>query len=446
MTQRRVLRLALPIIGENLLQSSVGVIDTLMVARIGATALAGVGVALEIVFFMIAILSSISIGGTVLISQAFGARDRARANQLARQTVLWGAVLSLPLGIIGFTSAETLIGLFHTEPDVARHATTYLRIIGTTVMALLMTFVCGAVLRGAGDSRSPLFASLIANLVKVVLSWGLIFGNFGLPRLEVAGSAWSSTIARGIGAVILLSVLASNRRNITIRGGGSWLPRPRIASQLLRLGVPAAIEQMLMSAGFTAMVSIIALIGTSALAAHQISFNSMSLAILPGFGFAIAATALVGQSIGAHRPDHARIAVRIATRWALLWMTTAAIIYIVFNGQIVRIYTSEPAVINDGSAALVAIGLGLPLWALWTVNGGGLRGSGDTRTPMIFSVAAMWSAVIIGWVIVHWFDGELWMVWITFLFTTPLPAFGNALMFRRRMDRGETNGALSAST
>lgn len=148
MTQRRVLRLALPIIGENLLQSSVGIIDTLMVARIGAAALAGVGVSLEIVFFMIAILSSISIGGTVLISQAFGARDRARANQLARQTVLWGAVLSLPLGLVGFTSADTLIGLFHTEPDVAQHATTYLRITGTTVMTLLMTFVCGAVLRG----------------------------------------------------------------------------------------------------------------------------------------------------------------------------------------------------------------------------------------------------------------------------------------------------------
>jgi putative MATE family efflux protein len=437
MTQRRVLRLALPIIGENFLQSAVGIIDTLMVARIGASALAGVGVSLEIVFFMIAILSSISIGGTVLISQAIGARDRTRANQLARQTVLWGATLSIPLGIIGFMSADALIGLFHTEPDVAEHAITYLRITGTTVMTLLMTFVCGAVLRGAGDSRSPLFASLIANLVKIVLSYGLIFGNFGLPRLEVAGSAWSTTIARGIGAIILISVLTSGRRNITIRGAGSWLPKPHFAVQLLRLGVPAAIEQMLMSAGFTALVSIIAMIGTPALAAHQVSFNSLSLAILPGFGFAIAATALVGQSIGASRPDHARLAVRIATRWAFVWLTLAASVYIVFNDQIIRFYTADPDVIAEGATALIAIGLGLPLWAFWTVNGGGLRGSGDTRTPMIFSVTAMWSAVVIGWVLVRWFDAELWMVWITFLFTTPLPAIGNTLKFQRRMDRAE---------
>lgn len=445
MTQRRVLRLALPIIGENLLQSSVGIIDTLMVARIGASALAGVGISLEIVFFMIAILSSISIGGTVLISQAIGARDTYRANHLARQTVLWGAVLSLPLGIIGFTSAGALIGLFHAEADVAAHATTYLRITGTTVITLLMTFVCGAVLRGAGDSRSPLFASMIANLVKIVLSYGLIFGNLGLPRLEVAGSAWSSSIARGIGAIILIWVLASRRRNITIRGAGSWVPKIVTAVQLLRLGVPAAIEQMLMSAGFTAMVSIIAMIGTTALAAHQITFSSMSLAILPGFGFAIAATALVGQSIGAHRPDHAQLSVRIAARWSFIWMTFAAFVYIVFNDRIIRIYTSDDAVIDAGSAALVAIGLGLPLWAFWTVNGGGLRGSGDTRTPMIFSVTAMWSAVTIGWVLVRWFDAGLWMVWITFLFTIPLPAVGKALMFRRRMDRAETDMALGPS-
>src|SRR5680860_128403 len=169
MTQRRVLGLSLPIIGENLLQSAVGVIDTLMIARVGSAALAGVGVSLEIVFFMIAILSSVSIGGTVLISQAIGAGNRARANTLSRQTVLWGLVISLPLGILGYVLAPALIGLFHTEPDVEEHAITYLRITGAMVVTLLMTFVCGAVLRGAGDSRSPLIASLFANVVKIVL-------------------------------------------------------------------------------------------------------------------------------------------------------------------------------------------------------------------------------------------------------------------------------------
>jgi putative MATE family efflux protein len=437
MTQRRVLGLSLPIIGENLLQSAVGIIDTLMIARVGSAALAGVGVSLEIVFFLIAILSSISIGGTVLISQAIGAGNRARANTLARQTVLWGFLLAIPLGILGYVLAQPLIGLFHTEPDVETHAVTYLQITGGLIVSLLMTFVCGAVLRGAGDSRSPLIASFVANLVKIVLSYGLIFGNFGLPRMEVAGSAISSSLARGVAVVIMLWILYSGRRQVTIRGAGSWMPRVSYVTQLLRLGVPAAIEQMLTSAGFTAIISIVAIIGTPALAAQQISFNSLSLAIMPGFGFAIAATALVGQSIGAQRPDHARAAARIANRWATVWLGTAAVLYIVFSEQIVRIYTDDPAVVDQGSAAMKAIGIGLPLWASWTVHAGVLRGSGDTRSPLIFGVSAMWLAVLLSWILVNFFDGQLWMVWLTFFVTTPIPAIMNWVNFRKRIHRAE---------
>jgi len=437
MTQRRVLGLAFPIIGENLLQAAVGIIDTLMIARVGSAALAGVGVSLEIVFFMIAILSSVSIGGTVLISQAIGAGEGNRANSLARQTVLWGFMLSIPLGIIGYLAAPALIGVFHTEPDVEQHAITYLQITAGAILTLLMTFVCGAVLRGAGDSRSPFWASVAANLVKVVLSYGLIFGNFGLPRLEVAGSAISSSIARGVAVVILLWVLSSGTRKVTIRAAGSWLPKLATVRQLLTLGVPAAIEQMLISGGFTAMISIVAVIGTPALAAQQISFNSLSLAILPGFGFAIATTALVGQSIGARRPDHARAAARIANRWATIWLGAAALIYILLSEQIVRIYTDDQAVVDQGSAAMKAIGLGLPLWASWTVHGGALRGSGDTRSPLIFGASAMWLAVLLSWVLVNFFDGQLWMVWLTFLVTTPIPAIMNWVRFRNRIRRAE---------
>ncbi len=437
MTQRRVLGLAFPIIGENLLQAAVGIIDTLMIARVGSAALAGVGVSLEIVFFMIAILSSVSIGGTVLISQAIGAGEGNRANSLARQTVLWGFMLSIPLGIIGYLAAPALIGIFHTEPDVEQHAITYLQITAGAILTLLMTFVCGAVLRGAGDSRSPFWASVAANLVKIVLSYGLIFGNFGLPRLEVAGSAISSSIARGVAVVILLWVLSSGTRKVTIRAAGSWLPKLDTVRQLLTLGVPAAIEQMLISGGFTAMISIVAVIGTPALAAQQISFNSLSLAILPGFGFAIATTALVGQSIGARRPDHARAAARIANRWATIWLGVAALVYILLSEQIVRIYTDDQAVVDQGSAAMKAIGLGLPLWASWTVHGGALRGSGDTRSPLIFGASAMWLAVLLSWVLVNFFDGQLWMVWLTFLVTTPIPAIMNWVRFRNRIRRAE---------
>lgn len=433
MSQRRVLGLAIPIIGENLLQTMVGIVDTLFVAALGASALAGVGVALEVVFFAIAILSSIAIGGTILVSQAIGARSPDEANRLARQTVLWGFLLSIPLAILGYTLAPGIVGLFHTEPDVAEQAVTYLRITGGTIVVLLMTFVCGAVLRGAGDSQTPLRASIIANAINVFLAWAMIFGHAGFPRMEVAGSAWSTAIGRAVGASILLWLLFSGRRAVSLAGREGWTLRLGTAKELMRLGVPAAIEQMLMSAGFTAMIAIVARIGTDALAAQQISFNALSMAFLPGFGFATAATALVGQSLGARDMDAARTAARISARWSLVWMTTGAIIYFLFSEAVIRIFTDDTAVIDHGTGALKALAISLPFWTFWTVYGGSLRGLGDARTPMIASSVSMWLAVALAWVAVAFFDGTLTMVWATFLVTSPIAAVVNTVWFRRRL-------------
>ncbi len=433
MSQRRVLRLALPIIGENLLQTMVGVVDTLFVAALGSAALAGVGVALEVVFFAIAILSSIAIGGTVLVSQAIGARSIERANELARQTILWGLLLSIPLAILGYTLAPTIVSIFHTDADVAEQATTYLRITGGTIIVLLMTFVCGAVLRGAGDSQTPLRASLVANAVNVVLAYGLIFGELGLPQLEVAGSAWAAAIGRSVSATILLWFLFSGRRTISLAGRQGWRAHAPTAWQLMRLGVPAAIEQMLMSAGFTTMIAIVALIGTDALAAQQISFNALSIAFLPGFGFATAATALVGQSLGARDLDGARAAARISARWSLIWMTTGGTVYFLLSEPILRLFTDSDAVVGFGNGALKALAISLPFWTFWTVYGGSLRGLGDARTPMLASALSMWLSVALAWIAVTWLDGSLTLVWSTFLVTSPIAALINTVAFRKRL-------------
>src|SRR5919107_18185 len=141
MTQRRVLALATPIIGENLLQTMVAAVDTFMVARLGAAAVAGVGTGFEIVFFIISILSAIDIGATVLVSQAIGAGERHRANHLARQAIVWGLVLAIPISIIIFFASPTLLGFFGTEPDVAAAATIYMEIISATAVALFLSFV-----------------------------------------------------------------------------------------------------------------------------------------------------------------------------------------------------------------------------------------------------------------------------------------------------------------
>ena len=269
MTQRRVLALATPIIGENLLQTMVAAVDTFMVARLGAAAVAGVGTGFEIVFFIISILSAIDIGATVLVSQAIGAGERHRANHLARQAIVWGILLAVPVSVAMYFAAPSIIALFGTEPDVAAAATTYLQITAATSVALFLSFVCGAVLRGAGDSRTPLAAAVMANVVNVVVAYVLIFGHFGFPALGVAGSAIGAAAGRGIGAAYMLLAMARGRKAISLHGGWGWRPEFPIARQLLTLGVPAAVEQVLSSGAFMTLIAVVALIGTSALAASR---------------------------------------------------------------------------------------------------------------------------------------------------------------------------------
>jgi putative MATE family efflux protein len=355
---------------------------------------------------------------------------------LSRQALIWGVVLAVPVSIAGYFLAEPVISLFGAEPDVTGYGTTYLQITAATSVTLMLTFVCGAILRGAGDSRTPFLAAVAANVVNVVVAWMLIFGQLGMPELGVAGSAWGATVGRAVGAGILLLMLFGGRRAVSVRGRTGWRPNPVTARRLFQLGIPAALEELLISAGFTTLLSVVALLGTAALAAQHIAFTALSLVFLPGFGFAMAATALVGQSIGARDLGQARAAVRISTAWAVLWMSVGGVIYFALAVPAMKVFTEDPAVVADGVDALRVLAPGLPFWALWTVFGGALRGSGDTRTPMLMSGLSVWLSLGLSWVAVQWFDGGLGAVWATFLITAPLAGIGNWFVLRRRLAPG----------
>jgi multidrug resistance protein, MATE family len=433
MTQRRVLSLATPIIGENLLQTMVGAVDTFMVAHLGAAAVAGVGTAFEIVFFIISILSAIDVGATVLVSQAIGAIDHRRADLLARQAIIWGLLLAIPVSIGIYLAAPSIIALFGTEPDVAEAATTYLKIVAGTSVALFLSFVCGAVLRGAGDSRTPLAAAVMANIVNIVVAYTLIFGNFGFPALGVAGSAFGAAAGRGVGAAYMLLAMARGKKTISLRGSWGWRPHVATARQLFALGIPAAVEQMLSSGAFMVLLAVVALIGTPALAAQQIAFTALSMAFLPGIAFSITATALVGQSIGARLPSDARKAWSISLQWALAWLGIGAVLVFIFSEQLIRIFSSDLDVISSGVSALHALSLALPFWAVWFVSSGSLRGSGDTRTPLIVGASTMWLSVLLAWIGVRWFEAGMGWVWTGFVLTSAPASMLVWWIFRQRI-------------
>jgi len=284
------------------------------------------------------------------------------------------------------------------------------------------------VLRGAGDSRTPMLVTAFANVINVGLAYGMIYGHFGLPALGAVGSAWATFIARGLALALLVGALWRGRNGVTIRGTGGWLPDLQVARQVLRIGVPAALEQILVSAAFLAMSVVVAHLGTEVLAAHRVAFNALSLSFLPGIGFGIAATALVGQSIGARRIEEGGAAARVATIWAVIWMGAIGAILFIFAPQVLGLFTNDQAVIAAGAGGLRVVALAQPFWAVLFVQSGALRGSGNTSFPLKTSGVGIWLSVGLGWLLITIFGGGLSAVWAAFLIVAPAMAF---LMWQR---------------
>ena len=417
----RVLALAGPVIGQNILETMLGIVDTALVARLGASATAGVGAALQVMFFVIAALSALSIGSAVLVAQAYGARDTERASRLARQSIVWSILIGTPLALLGGLFAEPIISIFGVAPDVARIATDYLQVTMGTMVVLVALFIGGGVLRGAGDSRTPMIVTGIANVVNIGLTYALIYGVAGFPALGAVGSAWGSFLARLLALGLMLVALWRGRDGVSIRGISGWRPDLTVARQILKLGIPAAIEQILTSAAFFTLVIIVARLGTVTLAAHQITFTALSASFLPGFGFAIATTTLVGQSIGARRIAEGDAATKVAVLWAVGWMTVIATLLFIFAEGALGLFTNDAQVIATGAAAMRVVALGQPFWAILFVFPGALRGAGNTRFPLVAGSGSIWLTVGIAAILLH-FGGGLPSVWAAFLATSPFVA------------------------
>jgi len=419
--QRRVLGLAWPVIGENMLETSLDIVNTVLVAALGAAALAGVGSGLQIMFFVLAALAALSVGSSILVAQAVGARDLAAACRLARQSLLWSVILSVPLALVGFTLAGPIIGIFGLAPDVAAIAQSYLRVAMGTVVVLVALVIGGGVLRGAGDSRTPMLVTLAANIVNLGLAYSLIYGQFGLPALGAVGSAWAAFASRSFALLLLLRALWIGRNGVRI-AGRDWRPDWSVARRVLGLGIPASLEQVSLASAFLTLTILVARLGTDTLAAQRIAMSALSFSFLPGIGFGLAATALVGQSIGARRPGTAYGVANVATTWAVIWMSAIAVLVLLFATPIMQLFTDNAQVVRIGAGGLRVMALTQPFWAVNMTRSGALRGTGDTRFPLLIGSLGMWSAVLLVWLFLSFIGGSLPLVWAAFLVTSPVSA------------------------
>lgn len=401
--RQRVWGLALPAIGEQLLALGVGTSDTFLaghlstraIAQVGydrATALAAVGVAATAVWVVINAFFAINIGVTALVARATGARDRALATRAAGQGMLLGCAAGLVMVAFAVPLASVITGVLGVSGQVAHLAATYIRVFSFALPLTGAASAATAAMRGAGDARRPLLVMLVVNGANVVGSWTLMNGvpALGIRPLGVVGSAVGAATGWTLGALLAFALLWRTHPKSPRLDRQALRPHVETAKRILRIGLPSAAEIMVFQIGIVTFGRVVVGLGATAYAANTTINTVENMGSLPGFGFAVATTALVGQALGALDPELAARSVWAALRPCVMVMGTMGLLALLLPHLLLGIFVADQHVLSAGSLAIRVSCLTLPTSAIAFIFNGALRGSGDTKFPVVVRAAGTW--------------------------------------------------------
>lgn len=388
--RKDVLTLAWPVIVENTLMTFVSMADMIMVGSLGPAAIASIGLSNTPVFFATSAFAAISVGSTALVARHIGAKEPEDANAVARQSFMLAVLFALIFTVGAFLIAPKVMVWMGADADVQEIGANYLRISTSTFAFSIVSMIMNGVLRGAGDTKTPMRVNIVANIVNVTFNYLLIFGHFGFPQWGVNGAAAATAFSRFVGGMLVLRVLFKGKSVIHITLHDRFKFDFAIIKRMMNIGIPAMMEQLIMRGGQLLYTRIVSSLGTLAYAAQAIAMNVESLSFMPGFGFSMAATALIGQRLGANQPDVAERSGYESVKLGALFMGAVGVLLFTFPGFFVRLYTDDPDVMPMAISVLRIVALSQPAMAVAFIFSGGLRGAGDTRWTMLISGVTVW--------------------------------------------------------
>ncbi len=398
-TLRVVVRLALPVVLANLLQTLVNVVDVFMAGRLGPLEVAAVGLANSVRILILVVLMAIGAGSMALAAQARGARDDDALVDVTRQTLLLSLLLALALTVVGVVVARPLMGFLNGggDPLVVDAGSGYLQILFLGTVVVVTQFALTSLLQGAGDTLTPLRLALVTNVANATFNWLFMFGPGPFPALGVPGAAVGTLAARALGVGLLVLVILSGR-NVIRWPRGRWRLDTERMRDLLAIGLPSGLQSLVYSAaGLLVMRAVTATpSGSYGAAALAIGLQVEGFAFMPGVALSVAATSLVGQALGAWQLDRAWRAGHAALFLAVGLMGSVGLGLVVFAEPLVRLFdpSAHPIVLADGAAYLRVNGAVQPILAVFMVLNGSLRGAGDTRAGLLGTLVGRWGVVV----------------------------------------------------
>jgi len=435
--------LAWPTIIEQLMMTAVSYADTIMVGSLGAYATAAVSINQSPTMLVNGLLLSIGVGFTALVARNVGAKDIEKAKKVIRQ-----AMIMVILG--GIAATALLIALtpyvpkwMGAEDDVLPYAIDYLYVISAAMLFRSSIAIMGGVIRGAGDTKSPMYINIAVNVVNVVGNYLLIYEphNISILGLDihmhtagmgVIGAAIATSASTVVGGLAMFLLLMFKKGPLKIHAKESFKPDREILSEVFGIAIPAASERLAMSGAQVLQTSLVAGFGTITMAAHHITVTAESLSFMPGFGFATAATTLVGQSAGAKKIDLAEKFAYLTTACSAVVMAIGGVLLFIFARPIVSLFTIDPAVEDIAFVALRIMAFVQPFFAVSMTISGAMRGVGDTKTPFYVLLASMWTIRIgAAYIMVHVFHADYMATCICMAIEIVFRATLYMIMFRR---------------
>jgi putative MATE family efflux protein len=386
---RAVLLLAVPMVLEMSMESLFAIVDVFFVARLGADAVATVGLTEGMLTIVYGVAMGLSMATIAMVARRVGEKNPDAAAVAALHAVGIGIVIAAVVGVIGVWNAPRLLGLMGASPAIVRGGSTFTAITFGGVSGVFLLFLVNGTLRGAGDAPLAMRGLWIANAINIVLDPCLINGWGPFPKLGVTGAAVATTTGRGIGGLLQLYVLLSGRGRIVFRREQFKL-NIEVLLRLLRVSASGMMQFLISTASWLGLVRIIALFGSAALAGYTIAIRIIIFTILPSWGMANAAATLVGQNLGAKKPDRAERAVWLTGFYNMIFLGSVGVIFIAFAEHIVALISTDPEVLRYATSCLRIVSYGYVFFAYGMVMVQAFNGAGDTLTPTVINLFCYW--------------------------------------------------------
>ncbi len=427
--------LAVPMILEMFMESVFALVDIYFVGHLGADSVAIVGLTESMLAIVYAVAIGLSIGATATVARRTGEKDTEGAARTAAHAIYLGVIVSLVMSAIGIIFAPTFLSLLGAEPQVIVEGTTFTRIMLGGNAVIVFLFLLNAIFRGAGDAAVAMRVLILANLLNIILAPCFILGSdifafFGVnapqaildnwifPKLGVTGAAIGTTIGRGAGVLFAAWYLLRRSGRITIHKE-HWKYDSEIMSSLVKIAAPAVLQFTIATASWSALVRVVAGFGSEAIAGYVIGLRVIIFALLPAVGLSNAAATLVGQNLGAEKPERAESSVWKAAFINAAVLGAVSLLFLFFSNGIVGFFTDEPEVVAYGTDCLRIVAYGFVFYAFGMVLESSFNGAGDTWTPTYLNFFVFWLFEIpLAYVLAYQFGmgtrGVFWAITIAF--------------------------------